>query len=178
MMKARSILITVSPVVFCFLAVALSVGAQINAAAKKRTNGAAKMNTHKSPASVEQDKKTVAELDTRYQQAVKVNDAATMARILADDFVLVTGRGKMFTKEDLLKEARAGTTIYERQDELEQTVRVWGDTAVVTALLWLKGTTDGKPFDHKLWFSDTYVRTPEGWRYMFGQSSIPLPESR
>jgi len=178
MLKARSNLITVSSVVFCFLAVALSVSAQTGAGTKKTPNGEAKVNTHKSAASVEQVKKTVAELDTRYQQAVKVNDAATMARILADDFVLVTGRGKIFTKEDLLEEARAGTTVYERQDELEQTVRVWGDTAVVTALLWLKGTTGGKPFEHKLWFSDTYVRTPEGWRYVFGQSSLPLLDSR
>jgi ketosteroid isomerase-like protein len=53
---------------------------------------------------------------------------------------------------------------------------VWGDTAVVTALLWVKGKgSDGKPFDRKLWFSDTYVRTPAGWRYVFGQASLPLP---
>jgi hypothetical protein len=53
---------------------------------------------------------------------------------------------------------------------------VWGDTAVVTAKLWLKGTNDGVPFDRKLWFSDTYVRTAEGWRYVFGQASLSLPK--
>ena len=63
-----------------------------------------------------------------------------MDRILADDFVLVTGRGTTFTKADLLEEARDGKMVYERQEELEQFVRVWGDTAVVTALLWAKGT--------------------------------------
>ncbi len=99
-----------------------------------------------------------------------------MDRILADDFVLVTGRGKTYNKADLLAQARSKSTVYEHQEELEQHVRVWGDTAVVTALLWLKGTNEGKPFDYKLWFSDTYVRTPSGWRYVFGQASIPLPE--
>ena len=34
------------------------------------------------------DAKAVADLDTRYQLAVKKNDAATMDRILLDDFVL------------------------------------------------------------------------------------------
>jgi ketosteroid isomerase-like protein len=121
------------------------------------------------------DRKAVAELDTQYQRAVKENDAATMDRILADDFVLVNGRGRTATKADLLKEARLRSISYEKQDELEQHVRVWGDTAVVTALLWLKGTQDGKSFDYKLWFSDTYVRTPGGWRYAFGQASLPLP---
>lgn len=126
-------------------------------------------------ASSAEDQKIVAALDTEYQAAVKRNDVATMDRILADDFVLITGQGKSFTKADLLAEARSGDYVYERQDELEQTVRVWGDTAVVTALLWVKGTHKGEPFDYKLWFSDTYVRTPEGWRYVLGQAAQPLP---
>src|SRR5262249_8717926 len=118
---------------------------------------------------------TVAALDTEYQAAVKRNDATTMDRILADDFVLLNGPGQTFTKADLLKSAREKTSIYEKQDEIEQKVRVWGDTAVVTALLWLKGTSGGTPFERKLWFSDTYVRTPGGWKYVLGQASLPLP---
>jgi len=121
------------------------------------------------------DTAAVAALDTEYQAAVKHNDAATMDRILADDFVLVTGRGQVFTKADLIRDARNKTSVYEHQEELEQKVRVWGDTAVVTALLWIKGTSGEKAFERKLWFSDTYVRTPEGWRYVLGQASLPLP---
>jgi ketosteroid isomerase-like protein len=128
-------------------------------------------------ASPEDDAKRVAALDTEYQAAVKANDAATMDRILADDFVLVTGRGRTFSKADLLKSARDKDAVYEHQEELEQKVRVWVDTAVVTALLWVAGTQDGKPFDYKLWFSDTYVRTPSGWRYVLGQASLPLPKA-
>ncbi len=128
-------------------------------------------------ASVADDRRTVAALDTQYQAAVKKNDAATMDRLLADDFVLVTGSGKTYTKADLLHEARGGQVLYEHQEDREQTVRVWSDVAVVTAKLWEKGTNNGKPFDHKVWFSDTYVRTTAGWRYVFGQSSLPLPKS-
>ena len=123
------------------------------------------------------DQKTVAALDTEYQAAVKNNDAAIMDRILADDFVLVTGRGQAFTKTDLLTDARNTTTVYERQDEEpgSQVVRVWGDTAVVTALLRIKGSRKSGPIDVKLWFSDTYIRTSNGWRYAFGMASLPLP---
>ncbi len=122
------------------------------------------------------DRNTVSKLDTEYQAAVKKNDAATMDRILADDFVLVTGSGKTYNKADLLEEVRSGRVIYEHQEDTLQTVRLWGDTAVVTAKLWEKGTDSGKPFDYTVWFSDTYVRTPTGWRYVFGQSSLPLPK--
>ena len=130
-------------------------------------------------ASPEEDAKTVAALDTKYQAAVKANDAAAMDQILADDFVLVTGRGAVFSKADLRNSARNKEVTYERQDEEPgtQKVRVWGDTAVVTALLWIKSVQGGKPADYKLWFSDTYVRTPTGWRYVFGQASLPLPKS-
>jgi ketosteroid isomerase-like protein len=121
------------------------------------------------------DPKVVAALDTKYQAAVKAHDASTMDRILADDFVLVTGRGVVQGKADLLKEARAKDVVYEHQEDTQQTVRLWGSTGVVTALLWVRGTDKGKPFDYKLWFSDTYVKTPGGWRYVFGQASLPLP---
>ena len=53
-----------------------------------------------------EDKETVAALDSQYQEAVKGNDATTMDRILADDFVLVTSAGKTYTKSELLDEAR------------------------------------------------------------------------
>jgi len=130
-------------------------------------------------ASSEQDANTVAALDTKYQAAVKANDATTMNQILADDFVLVNGRGKVSSKADLIESARKKEITYERQDEEPgtQKVRVWGDTAVVTALLWIKAAQGGKLIDYKLWFSDTYVRTPTGWRYVFGQSSLPLPKA-
>src|SRR5437870_13360992 len=125
--------------------------------------------------STEDDEKTVETLDIEYQAAVKQNDVATMDRILADDFVVVTGVGTTYTKADLLEEARSKRMAYEHQEESARKVRVWGDTAVVTALLWAKGIEDGKAFDYKLWFSDTYVRTPTGWRYVFAQASTRLP---
>ncbi|MEP6708517.1 MAG: nuclear transport factor 2 family protein [Verrucomicrobiota bacterium] len=128
-------------------------------------------------ASPANDEKIVAALDTEYQAAVKKNDVDTMDRILADDFVLVTGLGKTYTKADLLEEARSKRMVYEHQEDSAQKVRVWGDTAVVTALLWAKGTEDGKAFDYKLWFSDTYVRTLAGWRYVFAQASTRLPKT-
>jgi ketosteroid isomerase-like protein len=135
-----------------------------------------KEKTQKMKDTIEQDKSVVAALDTEYQLAVENNDVETMDRILADDFVLVLGNGKIITKDELLTSAKNKEVVYEYQEDTEQTVRIWGDTAVVTALLRSKGTENGKPFEHKLWFSDTYVRTPSGWRYAFGQASLRLPK--
>jgi ketosteroid isomerase-like protein len=120
----------------------------------------------------------VARLDTQFQAAVKVNDVRAMDRILAEDMVLVLGDGSINTRAELLQEARGGTYVYERQEEDPgtQSVHVWGDTAVVTARLWVKGMNQGKAFDRHLWFSDVYVHTVKGWRYAFGQASLHLPD--
>jgi len=120
----------------------------------------------------------VAKLDAEFQAAVKVNDVNTMERILGEDMILVLGNGSTNTRAELIQEARDKAYIYERQEEdpSTQTVRVWGDTAIVTARLWVKGAIRGKPFDRHLWFSDVYVHTPNGWRYVFGQASLHLPD--
>ncbi|MEU0093158.1 nuclear transport factor 2 family protein [Kribbella sp. NPDC006257] len=138
------------------------------------TSSAVEVADHQRPDAA----KIVAGLDTQYQAAVKRNDARTMSRILADDFVLVTGRGSTYSKADLVGDARAGSCTYEQQDEVAgtQTVRLYGPaTAIVTALLWEKGTcTDGSTFDSHLWFSDTYVKISGRWSYVFGQASRAL----
>lgn len=132
-------------------------------------------------ANPEEDRRTVAALDTAYQAAVERNDAEAMAAILTEDMVVVLGDGRVLTREDLLRAARDAVIVYEVQDEEPgtQSVRLFGpDTAVVTALLRARGVrSSGARLDLRLWFSDTYVRTPQGWRYAFGQASLPLPNS-
>lgn len=125
----------------------------------------------------EGDRATVAALDLKYQAAVKANDAEAMAAILHPQMTLVVGSGGVISREDLLNAARERTIAYEIQDEApdSQTVRLYGDTAVVTARLRIKYVAAGKAVDRILWFSDTYVRTAGGWRYAFGQASLALP---
>lgn len=133
-------------------------------------------------ATPDSDRAAVAALDTAYQAAVERNDADAMARILHPDMILVVGRGAVFTRDDLLRSARDQDVAYEQQveDEGTQTVRLYGDdTAIVTARLYIKGVTrEGQTVERRLWFSDTYVRTPQGWRYAFGQASIALPDGQ
>lgn len=128
--------------------------------------------------SMDEDRSTVATLDIQYQSAVERNDADAMARIHHENMILVLSSGTVITGAQLEQRARDKSFTFERQVVVDDSrvVRVLGDTAVVTAKLWLKGKRpNGELFDYKLWFSDTYVRTPGGWRYFFGQAGAPLP---
>ncbi|MGE0030360.1 MAG: nuclear transport factor 2 family protein [Steroidobacteraceae bacterium] len=98
-----------------------------------------------------QCKLVFAALDTEFQAAVKHHDVATIDRILHDEMILVLGDGRVVTREDHLQSARERSIQYQVQDEDPgtQVVRVWGDTC---------------------------VRTPRGWKYVFGQASLRLPD--
>jgi ketosteroid isomerase-like protein len=135
--------------------------------------------TEASLASADRDRRAVADLDTQFQAAVKRNDAEMIDRILHEDMVLVLGDGRTCTRAEIVSSAREKELEYEVQDEDPgtQVVRVWGDTAVVTARLWIKGRSKSASFDRRVWFSDTYVRTCNGWKYAFGQVSLKLPTS-
>lgn len=128
--------------------------------------------------SPEEDIRTIAALDTAYQLAVERNDAEGMGKILHKDMILVVGDGRVRTGEDLMKLARSKAVTFEHQveDPGTQVVRMYGPyTATVTARLWLKGERAGEKFDRRLWFTDTYVKTEDGWKYAFGQASMDLP---
>ena len=103
-------------------------------------------------ASMQEDRRTVASLDIQYQAAVERNDAATMAQIHHENMILVLSNGTVVTGAQLEQSAREKTRAYERQVVVDDSrvVRVWGDTAVVTAKLWLKGTrSTGEAFENE-----------------------------
>jgi ketosteroid isomerase-like protein len=129
----------------------------------------------------ETDAEIIAALDTAYQAAVEKNDWRGMDEILHRDFILVLSKGKVISRNELLEWARQPEIFYDKQAEMPgtQTVRIWGpETATVTALLWLKGTWNNEKketFEYKLWFTDTYVKTKDGWKYALGQASEHVP---
>ena len=129
-------------------------------------------------ASVARDRDIILGLHTVFQMAVKRNDANTMRRILHDRFVLVRGDGERYSRAEMLATAASGKVSYEKQDEEPgtRTVQILGDTAVITARFWIKGVRDGVAFDRRLWLSDIYVRTPDGWRFAFCQASLPVQD--
>jgi hypothetical protein len=126
---------------------------------------------------------TVAALDTAYQSAVERYDWQAMDRLLHRDFMLVLGNGVTYTREQVIDSSRNRKVLFDKQVEVPgtQVVRLYGDnTATVSALLWLKGkrADNSANFDYKVWFSDTYVRTRDGWEYAFGQASSPMPMTK
>ncbi len=117
-----------------------------------------------------QDEADVLRLAKEFDVAVATHDMAAVDRALLDDYVLVTGTGRIVTKADLMKELATPKLAYQINESHDMSVRVHGDTAVVVAVLEQKWTEDGKAFDVPVRYTDTYVRTAKGWRQISGHA--------
>jgi ketosteroid isomerase-like protein len=97
-------------------------------------------------------------------EALRANDAPALDAILADDYALTDDRGRRRSKADDLARARAGTLHFDVYDARDLSVRVWGDTAVVTGLGEVRGTSEGRAFASTFAFTDTFARADGRWR--------------
>jgi ketosteroid isomerase-like protein len=123
------------------------------------------------------DSKIVAQLiavDKQMQRSFIDRDAATLAAILSDDYLLVSSSGREYTKADVLNELNSPDSIWEINETSGWNVRVHGDVAIVVATLHQRGVDHGKPFDNTVKFSDTYIKEKGYWRNIHAHASRPV----
>ena len=110
-------------------------------------------------------------LERELNSAIAERNAPRVADLLADDWILVSGAGKVKTKSDILAEIALPELEYQEIDTRDVMVRVWGDTAVITGTLHQRYRLRGKQTDVTLRYTDTWARTGESWRQVSGHAS-------
>ena len=75
----------------------------------------------------------------------------------ADDYTFITLRGELRTKSEIVKGFRSGSFKYESRQISDVTIRVYGDTAVVTGRSNQKGMENGKDYSGDYPFTRVYV---------------------
>jgi ketosteroid isomerase-like protein len=123
------------------------------------------------PMNQEQTVAELTRLDAEFQRAVGAKDVAAVAKFLADDYILVTASSRIMTKQELLKEIAPAGLTWEMNASREVSVRVYGDTAIVTALLEQKGIDNNERFDSPVRYTDTWLREDGTWRQIAAHAS-------
>jgi ketosteroid isomerase-like protein len=99
-----------------------------------------------------------------WDQAIVENDAKAIALFMADDWFIVGADGRMGDKATFLELVRSGALTHDEMTSAEFRIRVYGDTAVVSA----RGVSGGKyqkqPFRDVERSSNVFVRQGERWR--------------
>ena len=99
-------------------------------------------------------------------------DVQTLDSILAEDFLLIdVMTGSEITKSALLAVLGSGQLKFETIDPLEQRIRTYGETAVVTGRTQMSGRFQENPFTASSRYTHVYVKAEPQWRMVSAQGT-------
>jgi ketosteroid isomerase-like protein len=97
-------------------------------------------------------------------------DRAVLENMLAPDFLLVRGSGRIGDKKDFIDgftDPAAHLDPFDIKDRLF--IRPSADTAIVGGEAWVTGTDHGKPFKRHFRYSDTFAKRHGAWVVVYTQ---------
>ncbi|HEX2285739.1 MAG TPA: nuclear transport factor 2 family protein [Mycobacterium sp.] len=98
-----------------------------------------------------------------FAAAIVSNDAARIAEFMADDWVMVSETG-VSARQDFLALIESGQLSHSAMQRISDArVRVYGETAVVTARVTNTAHFQDQRFDADEWTTDVYVRRDGRW---------------
>lgn len=113
-----------------------------------------------------------------WARAIVSNDAELIAGFIAPEWVIVSESG-MSPKEAFLSLVASGELTHSAMDRVgEPLVRVYGETAVVTARVTNTAHYGGDRFDADEWTTDVFVRRDGVWRCVLTHLAAAAPEVR
>lgn len=104
--------------------------------------------------------------------AVLKSDTNAMANLLADDFMAISARGTLQTKDQLLANMRSGRVHLTSLDVSDRKVRFYGKTAVVTSISHMEGTNVDGELMGDFRYTRVYVKNQQGeWKIVSFEAS-------
>jgi ketosteroid isomerase-like protein len=108
-------------------------------------------------------------LENDFEKAVVNNDADALDEFLADDWIIVGPDGDIIDKTRFLGVIKSGVLSHELMESTDMTVRLYGNTAVVTALTTSKGKFMRQDFASCERATDIFVKQADRWQCVFTQ---------
>lgn len=91
-------------------------------------------------------------------------DTSSLENLLADDFTAVHSDGTLFTKAQEIEYVKSGVLKYEAVDVKDLKIRAYGKTAVVTGLVFFKGTINDKSYSGTNRPTRVWVKQSGTWK--------------
>jgi ketosteroid isomerase-like protein len=114
----------------------------------------------------------IVDMERQAREASLHRDPDFTQRTLADDYVAITPLGKVTTKQDSVSARKSGQLRYDTINITDMVVRVYGDTAVVTARADVKGHQLGEDFSGPYRYTRVWVRRSGHWQTVSYQATV------
>jgi ketosteroid isomerase-like protein len=108
-------------------------------------------------------------LEGEFADAIVKNDPEKIRQFVTDDWIIINADGGIIDKERFFEVIKSGTLTHEMMESDDMRVRVYGDSAVVSALTRSKGKFLGQEFTTHERSTDVFVRRGGQWRCVLTQ---------
>ena len=103
-------------------------------------------------------------LEEAFAEAIVKNDLEGLARIAADDWVIIDPNGEIIDRTRFFEVIKSGALTHDLMESEDFRVRIYGDTAVVTAISSTKGKFMGQEFTSRERATDVFVKRDGRWQ--------------
>lgn len=114
----------------------------------------------------------IVDMERQAREASLHRDPDFSARTLAEDYVAITPLGTVTTKQDTVSARKSGQLRYDSINVSDMVVRLYGDTAVVTARADVKGHQLGEDFSGPYRYTRVWVRRSGHWQAVSYQATV------
>jgi ketosteroid isomerase-like protein len=111
----------------------------------------------------------ILKLEEEFGQAMIKNDAEAIGRFLADDWIIVDPDGGIIDRSHFLDVIKSGALSHETMNSDDTRVRIYENTATVTALTTTKGKFMGQEFTMQERATDVFVKLNGRWQCVLTQ---------
>ena len=113
-------------------------------------------------------------LESEWAEGVVHRDAATIRRMTAPRWVYTDESGIMNREQGVAAFTTGQDTVTSAGNE-EMRAAVYGNTAVVTGILWMRGHNDQGAFARRYRYTDTWMKLSGRWQCIASQDYL-MPE--
>jgi ketosteroid isomerase-like protein len=121
----------------------------------------------------ESDAASVRAMESKWVEAYKHRQIATLASLLANDFVITMEDGSTYGKVGFIS-YNAGALQVDLAEMSDLNIRMHGIIAIVTGTYHERGESHGKPYDYRDRFTDVWMKNSAGWQLIASHYSLPV----
>ena len=103
-------------------------------------------------------------LEKAFGEAIVKNDVEGIGRIVTDDWIIIDPNGEIVDRVRFLDVIKSGALTHDIMESEDLRVRVYGDSAVVTAITSTKGKFMGQEFSTRERATDVFIKRDRRWQ--------------
>jgi ketosteroid isomerase-like protein len=103
-------------------------------------------------------------LEKAFAEAIAKNDPEAIERFVADDWIIIDPDGEIVDRTRFFEVIKSGALTHDMMESDDLRVRIYGDSAVVTALTHTRGKFMGQEFSTQERATDVFVKCDGRWQ--------------